>query len=454
MKSNFEFEESNKKYNLDTFFKIEIKLEKTCYFRGELIKGKIKIIPKDIVKKSLLLTPIIGNVILEEISNYKLTANGNNISEENILFKYPMDIPKFDGEKLISGMEIPFEYPVPRNSYPSVIIDNNSYVRHILTFDYPNIEAKKSILIILKNEQYFTGFNELYKAPAEAKISCGKHKYAIFYIGEMQGILKLFKNTYAYEEAIPITIEIDVSKLSIKILNIYISIFVLIRKNNKLDHKKIDGKIEKVLLEKYLPLSEKKKKYHIEDIIQLPKNVNPNAIYKKLDMDQRAYSEKFKNVTLYPACYNGLISCEYYLKMMMETDTLFSTNEFVTLQIDLYEANKNPVQNNDSLDDINVMTPMGNKINKPMAHSNTTVNKEEIKKENIKKNQTFEQKDQNNNIIINENPDDNFNIINNNNIEIDKTDLTEGFDAPPSVINLENKNKDENNDNNNINNNN
>lgn len=61
-----------------------------------------------------------------------------------------MDIPKFDGEKLISGMEIPFEYPVPRNSYPSVIIDNNSYVRHILTFDYPNIEAKKSILIILK----------------------------------------------------------------------------------------------------------------------------------------------------------------------------------------------------------------------------------------------------------------------------------------------------------------
>ena len=296
MKSNFEFEESNKKYNLDTFFKIEIKLEKTCYFRGELIKGKIKIIPKDIVKKSLLLTPIIGNVILEEISNYKLTANGNNISEENILFKYPMDIPKFDGEKLISGMEIPFEYPVPRNSYPSVIIDNNSYVRHILTFDYPNIEAKKSILIILKNEQYFTGFNELYKAPAEAKISCGKHKYAIFYIGEMQGILKLFKNTYAYEEAIPITIEIDVSKLSIKILNIYISIFVLIRKNNKLDHKKIDGKIEKVLLEKYLPLSEKKKKFHIEDIIQLPKNVNPNAIYKKLDMDQRAYSEKFKNV--------------------------------------------------------------------------------------------------------------------------------------------------------------
>jgi hypothetical protein len=212
--------------------------------------------------------------------------------------------------------------------------------------------------------------------------------------------------------------------------------------------------IEKVLLEKYLPLSEKKKKYHIEDIIQLPKNVNPNAIYKKLDMDQRAYSEKFKNVTLYPACYEGLISCEYYLKMLMETDTLFSTNEFVTLQIDLYEANKNPEQNIESLIDINVMTPMGSKINKPMAHSNTTVNKEEIKKENIKKNQTFEQKDQNNNIIINENPDDNFNIINNNNIEIDKTDLTEGFDAPPSVINLENKNKDENNDNNNINNNN
>ena len=99
MRTEYEFEEFNRKYNSNTFFNLEIKLEKTCYFKGELIKGKLKIIPQDLVKKSLLLSPIIGNVILQELYNYKLASNGNNISEENILFKYPIDIPKFDNNK-------------------------------------------------------------------------------------------------------------------------------------------------------------------------------------------------------------------------------------------------------------------------------------------------------------------------------------------------------------------
>ena len=47
MKSTYDFEENNKKYNLNTFFDIDIILPKTCYFKGELIKGKIKIVPKD-----------------------------------------------------------------------------------------------------------------------------------------------------------------------------------------------------------------------------------------------------------------------------------------------------------------------------------------------------------------------------------------------------------------------
>ena len=447
MKTDYEFEEFNKKYNLETFFKIEIKLEKTCYFRGELLKGKLKIIPQDIVKKSLLLSSIIGNVILQEVYNYRFTYNGYNITEANILFKYPLEIPKFDGDKIITGMEIPFEYPVPKDSYPSVIIDAFSYVRHILLFDFPSIEAKKSVLIIIKNEQYFTGINSLYKSPAEAKISTGKHKYAIFYIGEIHAVLKLFKNVYSYEESIPITLEIDVTKLSINIQNVFISIFVLIRKNNRQDHSRIDSKIEKVVLEKFLPLHGNIKKYHIEDIIQLPKKDNPHDIYKQLDLDERIYSEKFKNVTLLPACYNGLISCEYHIKMLLETDTLFCTNEFTTLQIDLYEDNKNSNQNENfanSLEEIKVMTPMGNNFNKPM-HSTTIKNEEIIKKEDIKTNKTF---DNNNNININLNSDVNFNLINND-IEVDKIDMTDGNEAPPSIVNQEDKLIDANNKNDN-----
>ena len=457
MRTEYEFEEFNRKYNSNTFFNLEIKLEKTCYFKGELIKGKLKIIPQDLVKKSLLLSPIIGNVILQELYNYKLASNGNNISEENILFKYPIDIPKFDGNKIITGMELPFEYPVPKDSYPSVIIDNSSYVRHVLIFDFPNIEAKKSVLIIIKNDQYFTEYNELYKSPAETKISTCKHKYAIFYMGEVSAVLKLFKNVYAYEESIPITIEIDCTNLSIKIENVFITIFALIKKNNKLDHNKVDLKIEKILLDKYLPLKGKNKKYHIEDIIQIPKNFNPHVIYNQLDLDKRIYSQKFKNIFLLPSCYKGLISVEYHIRMMLETDTLFSTNEYTTIQIDLYEANKNNNQNENlvnSIDEINVMTPMGNK---PL-HSNI-IKKEEInKKEDVEKNKIIEQKNKDdnkndNNNIINLNSDDNFNLLNNNNnIEGDKIDMTEGIDAPPSVVHPENKIEEDKNKNNNNNN--
>ena len=451
MKLQYDFEEYNKKYNLNTFFKIEIKLEKTCYFKGELIKGKIKLIPQDIVKKSLLLSPIIGNVILQELYNYKLSSNGNNITEENILFKYPIDIPKLDGNKIITGIELPFEYPVPKDSYPSVIIDNNSYVRHILIFDFPNIEAKKSVLIIIKNDQYFTEYNELYKSPAETKISTGKHKYAIFYMGEVSAVLKLFKNTFAYDESIPVTIEIDCTNLSIKIEKVIISIFALIKKNNKLDHTKTDSKIEKLVLEKYVDLNGKKKKFHIEDIFLIPKNYNPHAIYKQLDLDERIYSEKFKNITLLPACYKGLISIEYYIKMTLQTDTLFSTNEFTTIKIDLYEDNKTDNQNensSNSIDEIDIMTPMGNK---PL-HSKTMKKEEFDINENIKPNKTFGQKNKNDNInninnIINLNSDDNFNLFNNN-IEADKIDMAEGFDAPPSVVHSENKIEEDKNENN------
>ena len=445
MKSSYDFEENNNKYNIETFFTIEIILPKTCYFRGEIVKGKIKITPKDVVKKSLLLCPIIGNVILEENFSYKLSQNGSSTSEENILFKYPLDIPKFDGNKLIEGMEVPFEYPVPKNSYPSCIIDNYSYVRHILIFDFSTIEAKKSTLIIIKNEQYFTSINELYKAPVETTIKTGKHKFAIFYSGEMNAVLKLFKNVFTYKEPIPYTLDIDSSNLNlIKVQSVKISIILLIKKRNKSNHKLVTSKIEKILFEKSIPLMEDRNKYHLEDIIQLPKKTNPNNIYKKLDEDKNIYSEKYKNICLYPSCYDGLITCEYYLKLMLETDTLFSTNEFTTIPIDFYECDKNIEEednninsNNNNLindintNDINTQTPMGNKYSKPM-HSNTVKNSE-IKKESFNQQKTFEQK--NNKININSN-----NNEINNNIEKEKNDTPDVYEAPPSVFNSINNN--------------
>ena len=472
MEKEYDFEENNKKYNLETYFKIDITLQKTCYFKGEIIKGKIKITPKDLVKKNLLLCPIIGNIILEENYNYRINSK-LDVNKEIILFKYPKDLPKFDGNKIIEGMEADFECEIPKIAYPSVLIDNFTYVRHILTFDFTTIEARKSILIIIKNEQYFTGFNELYKAPSEAKLVTGKHKFAIFYMGEISANLKLFKNAFTYNEPIPFTLDIDCSTLTIKIQKLYISIILTIKKNNKLDNKVTFYKIEKTIMDKIIPLIEARKQYHIEDIIQMPRN-NPSKVYKKLDEDNRRYSQKFQNVFLCPSCYDGLVSCEYSLRLMLETDTLFSTNEYINMVLDFYEGDKdNKIENDDfskEKNNLSSSTPIGSNkklienekmdiFDKPLLRSNTGQNKEVNKNIPIKSNLTFNKKDNNNiidndknevnlnpkndnkiedledNIKDNKNEIKNDNIINNNN-NIDKKEETEGFDAPPSIFNL------------------
>ena len=444
---NEDFEKDNKKYNNENNFSVIIELNKTCFFKGEILKGIINLKPKDVVKKSLLLCPISANATLIEIQNYK------NTTEENILFKYPMNIPKFEGKDIIDGMKIPFEFQIPLNSYPSLIFDNNTYVRHILIFDFSSIEVKKSVVLIIKNEQYFSLVNELYKSPVEKTHKTTKHKYAIFYVGDISGTVKLEKNAFSYEEAIPIQIDIDCSTLTIRIKKVHISIFIIMSKNNKLNHKQVESKSEKNIFTKTISLLNQRDQYHIEDLIQLPKG-NPGQIYQKLDSDKKKYSEKYSDIFIYPSCFGGLLSCEYYLKVLFETDTLFSTNEFIIIPLDFYEKNgKNEVKNtNTSVQPISVEEgifstpkPMNNCIlydNIPLNRSKTQNNDKEnnnilLNNDNISQNNNNSFTLFNNDINEQKGKEKN----NNNSININQEivtaekDESEGFEAPPSIIN-------------------
>ena len=457
--STYDFEKNNKKYNNEKNFTITIELNKTCYFKGEYIKGNLILKPKDIIKKSLLLCPIIANATLEEIQNYKFYEVSNeSITEKEILFKYPMNIPIFNSKNIIEGMKIPFEFQIPLDSYPSCIFDVNSYVRHILIFDFSSIEAKKSIVIIIKNSQYFSAFNDLFKSPKVVSMKTTKHKYAIFNMGYISANVKLEKNVFGYDEVIPLQIEIDCPDLKIKIENVDIFIYLTISKNNKGDHKKNQVKSEKIIFSKIISLKKKMKKYHIEDIIELPKG-NPHDVYKKLDNDMRKYSQKFKDVYLYPSCYEGLISCEYYIKVTFETDTLFSTNESLIIPIDFYERDKTNKANNYLNSNLDVKylpsegifitpKPLNNKMDKNdsyLKHSNTQ-NMKNIN--NIMENNfnSAKNKSVNFNDLYDKNNESKNNKIIDNDIGIKNEMITaeneiESYDAPPSIVHLEPKNK-------------
>ena len=345
----YEFEANNKKYNEETNFTINIKINKTCYFKGEKIKGNILLTPKDIIKKTLLLCPITATASLEELYNYRLTENSNDSTEENILFRYPMSIPKFKEDYLKKGLSVPFEFQIPDSIYPSCIIDKNTYVRHILKFDFSTINSRKSTVIIIKNDQHFSEYNELYKKPAEYKYRTYKHKYAVFHMGYLNANIRLDKNAFTYDEKIPIEIDLDCSDLRITIPKVHIILNLVIKKHNQTDNK-LFSKIEKICFKKIERLKDlQKKKFHLKNCLKLNVN-NPSKIYQQLENDNRIYSEKYKDIKLFPSCYGGLITCEYFIKIRFETDTIFSTDEYFIIPIDFYEKNDN---NNNNINDLN-----------------------------------------------------------------------------------------------------
>ena len=172
--------------------------------------------------------------------------------------------------------------------------------------------------------------------------------------------------------------------------------------------------------------------------MKLPKG-NPNEIYKKLDTDNRCYGEKFKDILLFPSCYDGLLTCEYYFKILLETNTLFSTDEYLIMPIDFYEKENEKEEKEEDeemtfnklkhISQENFITPMGlNPGNNFISRSKT--NNEEKKDDD---------KD-NNKIIIPpnksfkpQNKNSDFSLFENNDIITADGGDNEGFDAPPSI---------------------
>jgi hypothetical protein len=210
-------------------------------------------------------------------------------------------------------------------------------------------------------------------------------------------------------------------------------------KNSKTNHKQTLSKIEKKIASKAFSLYRKEKKYHIEEVMKLPKG-NPNEIYKKLDSDNRCYGEKFKDILLFPSCYDGLLTCEYYFKILLETNTIFSTDECLIMPIDFYAEEKEEEEEDDDDEEMTYdklkriskkryITPMGNNPGNNYMSPSMTIN--EVKPD-INKNKNII------NIPLNKSlsqsiKKSNLSLFEKNDIITDEGGDNEGFDAPPSV---------------------
>lgn len=57
------------------------------------------------------------------------------------------------------------------------------------------------------------------------------------------------------------------------------------------------------------------------------------------------YREKYQDIKLYPACYGGLITCNYFIKFIFNMGSLLTTNEEYIILLDFFE---NFIENNET----------------------------------------------------------------------------------------------------------
>ena len=439
--------ETDKKYNSEKNVSITIELNKTCFSRGEMIIGKIILQPKEgHLNQTQLLNPYALISIYEkhyyEYREYyyddsrKTTSSRTRNEVENIpLLSIPMEFTNFMGANILLGIQIPFEIKTPETAYPSCIFGTNEYVKHFLTIEIPSLEAKRTEIIVVKNNIYFSNYNGLLKAPCCHYLKTTKYKYAFFNYGSFNSTITLSKNIFAYNEAIPFVIDIECSQLSIDIRELNITLYRKTRNNYSNDHTKKRSERNTKISNKTIPLIKEEKMYHVEDAIQMPKtpiDLNPKETYNILDNDKRKYNEKYKNIKLFPTCYGGLLSCEYYLTITFVMNSWFTTNEEVKIPLDLYEPfiiNNNYNYNSNIQPFMQQNYIYNNNIINSTVQPNQTIEKPSINNMNINNNDTVGQEDE----LPSEEEVNRQNYINNNN-NPDDEDNKDGSAPPPNCF--------------------
>ena len=348
--------ESDKKYNFDNAISMSIELGKTCFTPGEFVNGKIILKPKEGTTNNILQNPLavlsltqealyIYNVEeMDPYNNYKKHYVTKEAKETFHLLYLPLNLSNYNNAELINNtiITIPFSFQVPLKIYPSCFFAEKTYIKHFLCIDFPSISAKKTLIIVIKNPPYFNIYNNLYQSPATCYKEMKKSKLILFSQGSFTAVLKLPKNAFSYQEVIPFEVDMDLSKLSLNVKYIRISIRRDTKKNLQYDHYKPFKTVSNIIAKKEIYIdNQNSRNVHIMDTIEIEGDKNPLNIYRQLDNDNRKVSEKFYGIYLYPTCIGGLLSVEYFIKMELVMDSFFSSNEEFIIPIDLYEPYAN-----------------------------------------------------------------------------------------------------------------
>ena len=377
-------------YDEDESLSITIQLQKSCYYPGETLSGKIilqvktnKISPKFNFPNAI--------ITLTQYQQYKFYLDNILLTQtdKKILLFERVRFKKYKDRPLIIPLSLPFSIKIPHSTDPTLFYEEINFIKHYLTVEFPQIKCKKSIGIIIQNRQRLLKENGLLKNTIEKFNDIQKSEI----LGKNSKIAFLFKtdkNSYAYNEHIPYEIIINCTESDhiIDHLRVTLSRNIYFGANDKVE-KSI------ILMKKYiLPISSSNKIFKNSGYFQFPDlsdyfSVNPMSIYINFDKKIINNFEKdFSDVYLFPTCFSSLFICSYFLNLEIIFKSLFIKNEILSIPIELYtplkiadiEKNINGIKTEKENLIINEETPEGydlNSINNMMSeYTNNIDNKD------------------------------------------------------------------------------
>ena len=341
---------SNKKYNSENFVSLLIQTSKKCFSQGEYITGTLYLKGKPGLIPTQLIDPL-AIATLTEFQHYSYEEEQGDddrretdVDEEKIIFQIRLDFANYRGVNLMNGIQIPFSVQIT-NCHPTCYFDSRTYVRHYFTIEFPSIQSKRTIFIVIKNHQNFTIENLLYKSPAIEMKEKTKHKL-MFNQGKFAAVLKLAKNVFTYDENINFELEIDSTQLDLKIKSVDIDLLRIENRNYKNNESKVRESSSRKISSKEIKLVKGQPKYLIQDNIQFPllADFNPIQIYRQLDSLPELDEKLIRKIHLAPSCIGGLLSVDYFLRVELNIDSILSTDEKMKMRIDFYSPFN--IQNN------------------------------------------------------------------------------------------------------------
>lgn len=383
---------------------INISIEKITFFPGEEIKGFIYIKGKPILTNPLLLYSLV-NASITQIYYYEYdleskleTDEGQEKlkikvpfvdkireKEKQILYSTVFNYNQFLGFNIMNGLQLPFQLVLPQNLDPTFFY-KNSYIRHILTFDFLGLESKNSIGLVIKNPRYFSLQNQSLKEPLSVFKDMTKTKMLFFNQGKIATYITSKSNSYKYGEKIPLNITIDASELNLNLIGIQIRFDRYINYNEK-GNKNIPRKnITNNLFCKNINFNKKANNYKYEMEIAPPTDdfcIDPNLLYSVVEGNYIKLN--FPKVDLLPFCSGGLIDCLYCINVKLCFDSMVTTNETINIPIELYLDNEENKEENINIIQINEVNPSYNEVFKDDIESNLNINS--VEEENNKINE-------------------------------------------------------------------